>query len=286
MDLFDAARAGDVEQVRANLADVHAHDEGDNASALHWAAACGHIDVVRLLVEAGADPIGEGDDHRLEVIGWATCFDDCHADVAAFLLAHGARQHIFSALALQDEAAVRALAPAQLERPMSHNEGFRRPLHFAIGKDLEAMVELLVALGADVHARDGDGFTATRFAHSPRVDRAVVAATGPVDLVAALALGDHEAAGAFGVSGALAVMAKRGDAAAVRWLLEHGADPDERWRHWDSEVTPLHMAILFDHADVVRLLLDAGADTRIRDSLHDSDAHGWAEFFGRNYLLC
>jgi hypothetical protein len=28
-------------------------------------------------------------------------------------------------------------------------------------------------------------------------------------------------------------------------------------------------------------LLDAGADPRIRDSKHDSDAIGWAEFFRR-----
>jgi hypothetical protein len=30
---------------------------------------------------------------------------------------------------------------------------------------------------------------------------------------------------------------------------------------------------------MVRLLLGAGADPRIRDSLHDGDAIGWAEHF-------
>ena len=33
------------------------------------------------------------------------------------------------------------------------------------------------------------------------------------------------------------------------------------------------------HADVARLLLAAGADPSLRDSMHDSDALGWAEFF-------
>ena len=42
--------------------------------------------------------------------------------------------------------------------------------------------------------------------------------------------------------GALHLTAKRGDAAAVRWLLERGADPNARWGHWDAEVTPLHLA--------------------------------------------
>jgi hypothetical protein len=33
------------------------------------------------------------------------------------------------------------------------------------------------------------------------------------------------------------------------------------------------------------VLLAAGADPRIRDSQHDSDAFGWAEFFGRTAIL-
>jgi hypothetical protein len=42
---------------------------------------------------------------------------------------------------------------------------------------------------------------------------------------------------------------------------------------------------MVDHADVVRVLLDAGADPRIRDSRHESDAVGWAEFFRRTDIL-
>jgi ankyrin repeat protein len=44
-------------------------------------------------------------------------------------------------------------------------------------------------------------------------------------------------------------------------------------------VTPLHLAALGGHTDIVRLLLAAGADPSIRDSKHDSDAIGWANFF-------
>jgi ankyrin repeat protein len=64
----------------------------------------------------------------------------------------------------------------------------------------------------------------------------------------------------------------------VRWLLEQGADPNDRWSHWDAEVTPLHLAAAQGHAEMVRLLLAAGADPSIRDSKHDGDAVGWAEF--------
>jgi hypothetical protein len=71
----------------------------------------------------------------------------------------------------------------------------------------------------------------------------------------------------------------------VKWLLDHGADPNARWSHWDAEVTPLHLAVLGGHADIVGLLLEAGADPRVRDSKHDSDAIGWAEFFRRRDIV-
>ncbi|MGQ0649721.1 MAG: ankyrin repeat domain-containing protein [Gemmatimonadaceae bacterium] len=80
-------------------------------------------------------------------------------------------------------------------------------------------------------------------------------------------------------------MAKRGDLRAVKWLLDNGADPNARWSHWDAMVTPLHLAAMQGHADVVRLLLSAGADPGIRDSMHDSDSMGWAEFFGRSDVV-
>lgn len=111
-----------------------------------------------------------------------------------------------------------------------------------------------------------------------------------MDLVAVLALGDWETASRLvrenpklleAGAGVLHLMAKRNDIAAVKWLLAHGADPSGRWSHWDAEVTPLHLAILGGHTDIARVLLEAGADQFIRDSQHDSDAMGWAEFFRR-----
>jgi ankyrin repeat protein len=50
-------------------------------------------------------------------------------------------------------------------------------------------------------------------------------------------------------------------------------------------LSPLHLAILGDHLDAVRLLLAAGADPRIRDSKHHGDAMGWAEFFHREAII-
>jgi len=123
------------------------------------------------------------------------------------------------------------------------------------------------------------------------------ARSGALDLVAVLTLGDWQTAERFlrddprllepgGAGfGALHMAAKRNDLAAATWLLDRGADPSARWAHWDSEVTPLHLAILANHPEMVRVLLKAGANPRIRDTKHDSDAMGWAEFFERSALV-
>jgi ankyrin repeat protein len=113
-----------------------------------------------------------------------------------------------------------------------------------------------------------------------------------MDLVAALTLGEWELAAQLTGdnrkllnSGVLHLMSKRGDVAAATWLLDHGADPNGRWAHWDSQVTPLHLAIFGNHPAMVRILLQAGADPRIHDSKHDADAQGWADFLHRQEIV-
>lgn len=265
--------------------EVNARDTGDNTCPMHWAAAGGHLEVVRLLIDAGGDVVGDGDDHELQVIGWATCwtYDAARHAIADLLVEHGARHHIFSAIALNSGAEVRRIVaadPTALSKPMSRNENLQLPLHFAIRKNRPEMVALLLELGADPAATDGLGQTAVLYASDPGVDRDVIqtlADRGVMGQFGQLLLG-NEVADFEAVAGTLHMVAKRGDMRGVRWLLEHGADPNELWAHWDADVTPLHLAAAQGHVDVVRLLLGAGADPRIRDSKHDGDARGWAEY--------
>jgi ankyrin repeat protein len=339
--LFDAARTGDAEKLRSildahpdklhvrnqpyehTLLHVAAHngrieavdlllergidpntrERGDNTYPMHWAAAAGHIEVVRKLADAGGDVIGEGDDHALQTIGWATgwegCDDATHRAIADFLVSRGAQHHIYSAMSIDDAEEVRRIVAAdssQLKRPQSHNENFRLPLHFAVHKKLPRMIALLLELGADPLATDASGFTAVAYATEPDVDAAVLEAirerVGPT-LFTSVGLSDWESAArivhsdpaSVNEEGVLHLMAKRGNVNAVKWLLSHGANPNAKWNHWGALVTPLHLAVLGNHPEVSRALLDAGADPTIRDSMHDSDALGWATFFRRNEIV-
>ena len=137
---------------------------GQKTYAMHWAAAAVHLPVVRRLADAGGDSPCLGDDHELEVIGWATCWqgcdDDAHRAVANFLVSRGAKHHIFSAIAmgLGDEVRrIVAANPGALNQRLSRNENHQSPLHFAIRMNKPAMVDLLIELGADPLAVDGSG---------------------------------------------------------------------------------------------------------------------------------
>jgi hypothetical protein len=82
-----------------------------------------------------------------------------------------------------------AADPEVLTTPMSRNENFQLPLHFAVRKNRPEMVELLLDLGADPTATARA--SRRRCTQRPDVDRAVIETLtrrGGVDLFGALAL--------------------------------------------------------------------------------------------------
>ena len=168
------------------------------------------------------------------------------------------------------------------------------------------MIALLLELGADPLAVDGSGQPVAVYASAPETDRRVMEKIGamvsaelvsavrghrpprgaPMDLIALLALSDwdtathllHENPALIDPRAGRSPHGERNDLAAVKWLLAHGAQINGRWASGGAEVTPLHLAA---RADTRRWFacFSAPGGPHIRDSMHDGDASGWAEYF-------
>jgi ankyrin repeat protein len=82
----------------------------------------------------------------------------------------------------------------------------------------------------------------------------------------------------------LAWAAANGRLAATSWLLDHGADVNRPGSFGGpghgERVTALHLAAQADQIDVVRLLLDRGADPGLTDALYGGTPAGWAKHEG------
>jgi ankyrin repeat protein len=282
-------------------ADLDRRDFPDNAAPLHFAAAHGDLETIRLLVEAGADVDGKGDDHEVGVLGWATCFGEVREEVAAYLLEHGAKLNLWTAISLDRADELRAMVAGDrslLAARMTRNQHRCTPLHHAVRKNRPRIVRLLLELGADPNARDATGATALATASEQGTDPGIVASllgAGLMpDLLTLVNMARYDEAermlrddpSRIGPDGgdtiALHVSVNRRNLASIHWLLAHGIDVNAKRPMWGLNHTALHMTIESGAVEITRLLLDAGADPNIRDDRYRATALGWAEFFGRD----
>jgi peptide-methionine (S)-S-oxide reductase len=74
--------------------------------------------------------------------------------------------------------------------------------------------------------------------------------------------------------------ALNGQAEAVRRMVAYGAPINEPAQNLYSHGTPLHHAVSSASLDTVKVLVEAGADLTVRDSLWDGTPFGWAEYCG------
>src|SRR5437764_2789400 len=233
-ELMMAASRGDYPTAErlVNACDVNARDQFGN-TALIYAAAGGHAEVLRLLLRAGADPAlrNEADADALERATSAG-----HGDAAALLLSAGSA-------ALQG----RVLTGAD-----------RRLLEACWDGDCGGAEEL-IACGASDEARDpGSGWT-------PLV---AACARGHARLVVLLlSRGADPEARVAGGRAALHFASELGDAGVVELLLASGADPDPRDY---AGVTPLMMAARDSSEEVIRALVARGSSPALTNPSGES----------------
>ncbi len=283
-------------------ADPDVRDEGDNAMPLHFAAERGNLGIVRQLIQHGADPIGAGDYHELEVIGWATCFGRSE-DVANYLLAHGARHNIFSAVATGATDAVRDVvgrSRADLDRPMDATNQRRRPLHLAVVRKRPASLATLLELGADTDATDAAGLTPLDQAalsgeremaqrlldHGARIGLPAAVALGMSDEIERLLRDDPHWLRPGGRWDKLIIRASaRAPGHVIEALIHGGASVHVRDDHRTSVdgthgYTALHAAAFHGNADAGRVLLRHGANPADREDKYWGTPAGWAAYAG------
>jgi ankyrin repeat protein len=285
-------------------ADPNIRDEGDNAFPLHFACERGDLAVIKLLVEHGAQTVaGEVDNHELDIIGWATCFPgvEIRPEVVEYLLAHGARHTLHSAVAVGDLETIRARArenPAALERPMDKVNRRRTALHLAVLKDQPRSLQTLLELGVNPDGSDAGGLTAIdEAAVRSRADmvQMLVDAGATLTLASALALNrtdiverllreNPDALEPGHKWGTLIVRAAaEAPAQMIQTLIDLGASVDVQDAAATSVdgtrgYTALHAAAFHGNLVAVDVLLKNGATPTVRDSRYCGTPAGWARY--------
>jgi hypothetical protein len=151
------------------------------------------------------------------------------------------------------------------------------------------LIDLLCAYGADPNGTMSAALPHLEFEavdalirNGARVDLVVAAGLGRVDDFRRLLAGANDDANYENRHRALALASQLGHAEIVRLLLDAGEDPNRYnpvGNH--SHSTPLHQAALAGHDDVVRLLVERGARLDAKDTMWQGTPAGWARHEGR-----
>ncbi|XP_071573914.1 ankyrin repeat and KH domain-containing protein 1 isoform X4 [Temnothorax nylanderi] len=252
--LMEAASAGHVQVAKIlldNGAGINTHSNEFKESALTLACYKGHLEMVRYLLEAGADQEHKTDEMHTALMEASM---DGHVEVARLLLDSGAQVNMptdsfESPLTLAACGGHVDLAMLLIERGANieevNDEGYT-PLMEAAREGHEEMVALLLSQGANINAQTEEtqetALTLACCGGFLEVADFLIKAGADIEL---------------GASTPLMEAAQEGHLDLVRYLLESAADVHAQTQTGDTALT---YACENGHTDVADLLLQFGAD--------------------------
>jgi uncharacterized protein len=282
--LIDAVKAQDESSVRALLkqhADVNAQ-QGDGATALHWAAYLDNLTIADLLIKTGArvdaaNDLGSTPLHLACTNRSAAMVDrllDAKANPNAKLV--NGETVLMTCGRTGEAKAVKALLVHGADPKAKEPKHDQTALMWAVAEGHPQAVALLIEFGAEVRARSSIYVQTVVGEQTQRAGREElnydVPRGGSTAILFAARNGDVESAELLLAKGAdpndslpdgtsalvLAAHSGQGEVAAV--LLDNGADPNAR----RSGYTALHAAVLRSDLNLVKALLAHKADPNIR----------------------
>lgn len=166
--LHTAVRAnqlGVVELLIEFGANVQARESMDNATALHFAANLGYIEIARALIVAGADVNDSNDSHQFAPIGWASQLAphrsaELTTAMVNLLRAHGAKHHVFSAISVGTIDELRDVLQENATALERRSPTIRMsPLAWAVNNLHFDKIPVLLEFGANIDEANDDGRT-------------------------------------------------------------------------------------------------------------------------------
>jgi ankyrin repeat protein len=233
--LMNAARRGNADAVKAMLArgaDPNVKEDASGQTALMWAAAGRHPDVVRLLLAAKADVKARTKSYMQRVMLCCQYYE--HDERGIGVVARGGFTPLFFAAQYGDVDSARLLLAAGADVNDSAPDG-TSPLVVAAHAGHPAMMAALLEAGADANSA-GAGYTALH----------VAATRGDVTMVRTL-LAHNASINARQQKGSPTKRIRTGH--SLDWAM--------------TGATPYLLAVRGGNAEVMRLLAASGADTSL-----------------------